>query len=153
MCSQRILKLSCPGPVLLDQNPSAWFPMRESCSFLICPYSSFPVGPNERTKLLSVFWGFPSGSAIENPPAMQEMQETLSLGQENPLEEEMAAHSRLLAWRIPCTLHGGGAWWATVHRAGHNWSRELDTTEAESWTQLQQLSTAQQTYFMTHLIF
>ena len=130
MCSQRILKLSCPGPVLLDQNPSARFPMRESCSFLICPYSSFPVGPNERTKLLSVFWGFPSGSAIENPPAMQEMQETLSLGQENPLEEEMAAHSRLLAWRIPCTLHRGGAWWATVHRAGHNWSRELDTTAA-----------------------
>ena len=117
---------STPGP-----NPSAWFPMRESCSFLICPYS-FPAGPrnSERTKLSSVFWGFPGGSAIENPPAMQEMQETLSLGQENPLEEEMAAHSRLLAWRILCTLHGGGAWWATVHRAGHNWSRELDTTAA-----------------------
>jgi len=131
VCSQRILKLSCPDPVLLVQNPSAWFPMRESCSFLICPYS-FPPGPrnSERTKLSSVFWGFPGGSAIENPPAMQEMQETLSLGQENALEEEMAAHSRLLAWRIPCTLHGGGAWWATVHGAGHNWSRELDTTAA-----------------------
>ena len=43
---------------------------------------------------------------------MQETQETWvqSLGQENPLEEEMAAHSSILAWEIPWT----GAWWATV---------------------------------------
>jgi len=36
---------------------------------------------------------------------MQEMQETrfLSLGQEDPLEEEMATHSSVLAWRIPGT--------------------------------------------------
>ena len=35
--------------------------------------------------------------------AMQELQETQiqSLGQEDPLEEEMAAHSSILAWRIP----------------------------------------------------
>ena len=34
---------------------------------------------------------------------MQELQETQiqSLGQEDPLEEEMAAHSSILAWRIP----------------------------------------------------
>ena len=36
---------------------------------------------------------------------MQETQETrfLSLGQEDPLEEEMATHSSVLAWRIPGT--------------------------------------------------
>ena len=43
---------------------------------------------------------------------MQEMQETQvrSLGQEDPLEKEMATHSRILAWRIPWTeeLGGGG---------------------------------------------
>ena len=47
----------------------------------------------------------PSGSVIKNPPAMQEMQETLvqSLGGEDPLEEEMATHSSILAWKFPWT--------------------------------------------------
>ena len=38
------------------------------------------------------------------------MQETWaqSLGQEDPLEEEMAAHSSILAWRIPWTEEPGG---------------------------------------------
>ena len=35
-------------------------------------------------------------------PAMQETQ-VQSLGQEDPLEEGMATHSRILAWRIPWT--------------------------------------------------
>ena len=36
---------------------------------------------------------------LKNPPAMQESQETLiqSLGQQDPLEEEMATHSNILA--------------------------------------------------------
>ena len=37
---------------------------------------------------------------LKNPPAMQETWVT-SLGQENPLEEEMATHSSILTWRIP----------------------------------------------------
>ena len=43
-------------------------------------------------------------------------------GREDPLEEGMVAHSKILAWRIPMD---GGAWWATVHRAA-----ELAMTEA-----------------------
>ena len=40
---------------------------------------------------------------IKNLPAVQEMQETWvqSLGQEDPLEKEMATHSNILAWEIP----------------------------------------------------
>ena len=43
--------------------------------------------------------GFPSGSAVTNPLAMQEMQETWtrSLGREDPLEEGMATRSGILA--------------------------------------------------------
>ena len=54
--------------------------------------------------------GFPSGSEVKNPPAMQEPQETQiqSLGQEDPLEEEMATHSTILAWKIPWTEEPGG---------------------------------------------
>ena len=49
--------------------------------------------------------GFPGGSAVRNLPAMQETQETWvrPLGQEDSLEEGMAAHSSILAWRIPWT--------------------------------------------------
>ena len=41
---------------------------------------------------------------------MQEMQETWvrSLGQEDPLEEEMATHSTILAWKIPWIEEPGG---------------------------------------------
>ena len=38
---------------------------------------------------------------LKRLPAMWETQ-VQSLGQEDPLEKEMAAHSRSLAWRIPC---------------------------------------------------
>ena len=52
--------------------------------------------------------GFPAGSAVKNPPAMQEMQDTWvpSLGWEDPLEKGIEIHSRILAWRIPWTEKG-----------------------------------------------
>ena len=55
-------------------------------------------------------WGFLSGSVVKNLLAIQEMQETLvwSLDQEDPLEEGMATHSGILAWRIPGTEEPGG---------------------------------------------
>ena len=44
--------------------------------------------------------GFPGGSAVKNPPAMQETQ-VQSLGQEDPLEKEKATHFSILAWETP----------------------------------------------------
>ena len=46
-----------------------------------------------------VILGFPGGSGIKNPSAVQEIQ-VRSLGQEDPPEKEMATHSSILAWRI-----------------------------------------------------
>ena len=48
---------------------------------------------------------------VKNPPAIQETW-VQSLGWEDPLEESMATHSRILAWRIPMDK---GDWQATVH--------------------------------------
>ena len=48
---------------------------------------------------------------VKNTPAMQETW-VQSLGWEYPLEEGMATHSRILAWRIPMDR---GAWRAIVH--------------------------------------
>ena len=45
---------------------------------------------------------FPGDSAVKNPLTMQETQ-VQSLGQEDPLEEEMTTHSSILAWKIPWT--------------------------------------------------
>ena len=58
-----------------------------------------------------VFLGFPGGSEVKNPPAMQEIW-VRSLGWGDPLEKGMATHSSILAWRIP---RDRGAWQATVH--------------------------------------
>ena len=48
---------------------------------------------------------------VKNLPAMQDTQ-VQSLGQEDPLEKEMATHCSILVWRINLDR---GAWWATVH--------------------------------------
>ena len=50
---------------------------------------------------------------VKKLPAPQESR-VQSLGWEDPLEKEMAAHSRILAWRI--YLMDRGAWRAAVHR-------------------------------------
>ena len=44
---------------------------------------------------------------VKNPPAIQERQ-VQALGREDPLKEEMATHSNILAWRIPWTEEPGG---------------------------------------------
>ena len=48
---------------------------------------------------------------VKNPSVKQETR-VLSLGREDPLEEEMATHFSILTWRIPWTEEPG---WATVH--------------------------------------
>ena len=64
---------------------------------------------------------FPGGSAVKNP--MQELQETRvgSLGWEDPIEEGMATHSSILAWRIPWIEELG-----SLSQLGH---KELNMTE------------------------
>ena len=52
---------------------------------------------------------------------MQEMQ-IPSLGREDPLEKEMAAHSSILAWRIPWTGEPGWLPFMGSQRVGHGWS-------------------------------
>ena len=60
--------------------------------------------------------------AVKNPPATQETQETQvrSLGQEDPLEKEMAIHSSILAWEFPWTEEPGGLQSMGCRRVGHD---------------------------------
>ena len=57
---------------------------------------------------------------VKSLPVMRETQ-VQSLGQEDPLEKEMATHSSILAWRIPWTEELGG-----LQSMGH---KESDMTE------------------------
>ena len=69
---------------------------------------------------MCIYMGFPHGSAVKNPPAVQEMW-VRSLGWEDPLEKEMPTHSSLLAWEIPWTEETG--------RLKSMGSQKSDTTE------------------------
>ena len=59
---------------------------------------------------------------VKNLPAVQEMYETWVgfLGWEDPLEEDMATHSSILAWSIPWTEEPGGLQSTGLQRVGHN---------------------------------
>ena len=56
---------------------------------------------------------------VKNPPPMQETW-VLFLDWEDPLEEGIATHSRILAWRIPGTGEPGGLSSLGSHRVGHD---------------------------------
>ena len=56
---------------------------------------------------------------VKDPTAMLGTQ-VQSLGKEDPLEKEMAAHSSILAWEIP--------WTGEPDRLESMWSQELDMT-------------------------
>ena len=59
---------------------------------------------------------------VKNPPAMWETW-VQSLGWEDPLEEGMATHCNILAWRIPMDR---GAWRAAVHGVAKSQTRISD---------------------------
>jgi len=67
-----------------------------------------------------IIQGFHSGSVGKNPPAMQETQKAgvRYLRQEHLLEEEMAIHSSILAWRNPWTEEPGRL--QALQRVRHN---------------------------------
>ena len=61
---------------------------------------------------------FPGGSEVKNPLAKQD--EGLILGSGRSPEEEMAAHSGVLAWRIPWTEEPGSLQSMQSHRVRHD---------------------------------
>ena len=82
--------------------------------------------------------GFPQWCSGKDPPATQQTQETWvwSLGWEDPLEEDLATHSSILAWKIPWTEEPSrGAhvtlWSMRLQKVRHDWS---------NWAQMHKLS-------------
>ena len=67
---------------------------------------------------LQNYWASLVAQMVKNPPVMWETS-VPCLGWEDPLEEGMAIHSRVLAWRIPMDRR---AWQATVYRVTKSWT-------------------------------
>ena len=72
--------------------------------------------------------GSPMAQMVKCLPAMWETQ-VWSLGWEDPLEKEMAAHSGILAWKIPWTEEPGRLQSMGWQRVGHNWATSLSLIE------------------------
>ena len=76
----------------------------------------------ERKNSLSIIWAFLVAQLVKNPPTMQETW-VRSLVWEDPLENGLATHSSIPAWRIPMDRE---AWQAPVHTVTKGWTQLSD---------------------------
>ena len=107
-----------PTPVLLLENPrdgGAWWAAVHGVAESRTLLSDLAAAAASESR------GFPCGSVVKNPPAVQEIQ-VQSLGGEDPLEEGVAAHTSILAWRISWTEEPGGLWSIGSQRVRHDYS-------------------------------
>ena len=78
----------------------------------------------QSTDFFFLIWAFLIAQKVKHLPAMWETQ-LWSLGQEDPLEKEMATHSSTLAWKIPWLEEPGGLQSMGSQRIGHDWVTSL----------------------------
>ena len=115
-----------PGAIQTHLESLQWNKRCCRCSYHIGNYESFKSSARNRGQrtvsilyfltasylifCASVSLAFQVTQWVKNPPAMQETQEmwVQSWGWEDPLENGMASHSSLLAWRTPWTEEPGG---------------------------------------------
>ena len=103
--------LSLPSRPLGPPSPhySNGFPLSPCLfSFIIFPLS---------------FWSFPGGS--DGKESAWNQIRVWSLGGEDPLENEMASHCSILAWRMPWTEEPGGLQSMGSQRVRHNWATNI----------------------------
>ena len=116
-------------PYIWSQTPREGAPYWTGLYSMACkwqkPYSK-PLEQKKKKKKV-IHWngtrtaqGFLVAQMVKNLPAMQETR-VWSLGQEEPLEKEMATHPSIIAWRIPWTEEPGGLQPLRLRRVGHDW--------------------------------
>ena len=114
-----------PTPVFLPRESYGW---RSLVGYISPRVAKSQTRLSDFTFItLSVVWSSQVALVVKKPSANAEDMEmwVWSLGWEDPLEEGVATHCSILAWRIPWTEEPGG----------------LRSIVAKSWAQLKQLST------------
>ena len=114
------MSLKCQSPTLRQIIPLRFFFRKitlifsKRIHFKLC-------GILKNYRKICINLGFPCGSTVKTPPAMQEIC-IQPLGREDPLEQGTATHSSVLAWRIPWTGEPGGPQAIGPQRVRHDWS-------------------------------
>ena len=83
-------------------------------------------------------WASTAAKRVKCPPEMWETR-VWSLGQEDPLEKEMATHSSILAWRIQWTEEPSRLQSTGLQKVRHEWATSLTFTIGQ-WAQMKQTS-------------
>ena len=107
-----------PTPVFLPGESQGWSSLIGCC--LWGPTESDTTEAMQQQQH-SMFWASLVAQLAKNPPAMWETW-VQSLVWEDPLEEGMAAHPSILAWRIPWTEEPGGLQSMGLQRIRHDWA-------------------------------
>ena len=125
-------KVRKEGRILRDLTPELKFASPQAAPLpLISPEGGHGLGlaPKDHAwvlRLLSQVLGS-SGFSGEELPAIQETHIRF-LGQDDPLEKEMATHSSILAWEIPWTEEPGRLQSMGSQRVGHDWATDTFTS-------------------------
>ena len=93
-------------------------PCQSPCNTLILPILQ-PVGDYQFVQDLRAVRASLVARRLKHLPAMQKTR-VRPLGQEDPLEKEMATHSSILGWRIPWMEEPGGLQSTGSQRVGHD---------------------------------
>ena len=139
-----VVLFSQPAQPKLEAVDSEWssskYSVKYSLENLPGPSSSHSDEPLCDPKLVSActYWMleiFLVAQTVKNMPAVWETQ-VGSLGQEDPLEKEMATHSSILAWKIPWTEEPSKLQSMGSQRVGHDWATSLHWMLSSSWCSL-----------------
>ena len=122
--------------VLVRQVDSMWITIGDltrgkNCSVYPSRIHKGLINPWERRHFLNQHFSLVA-QRLKRLPAMQETW-VQSLGQEDPLEKEIATHSSVLAWRIPWTEEPGGLQSTGLQRVGHDWATSLSLSLLHLW--------------------
>ena len=112
------------GSALLPLPTSAWVTAREQEDLCVCDYWVTTEGSRSREAISPLV---STTQMVKNLPAAQETR-VWSLGQEDPLEKEMATRSSILAWRLSWTEEPGGLQSTGSQRVRHNWATNTLST-------------------------
>ena len=89
------------------------------CTLFLLLLHQLHFRASDITYLLQSIWGFPHGTSGKEPSCQWRRPKRHRLDR---LEEGLATHSRILAWKIPWTEEPGGLWCIGLHRIRHYWS-------------------------------
>ena len=117
------------SPSVLPMNTQDWSPLGLTGWISLQPKGLSSVFSNTTVQFFSTQLSLVTSLVAQMVKCLSTMQETRvwSLGQEDPLEKEMAIHSNSISWKMPWTEEPGRLQSMGSQRVGHDWATSLFT--------------------------